>query len=76
MIQTYTPGSTLWYLNLMMQREVWERMQLWIDPNYMDRLNRMQNKYFNETGQEFWWKPGYDAPDRAPEISSKTLLTQ
>jgi len=76
MIQTYTPGSTLWYLNLMMQREIWERMQLWIDPNYMDRLNRMQNKYFNETGQEFWWKPGYDAPDRAPEISSKTLLTQ
>jgi hypothetical protein len=60
----------------MMQREVWERMQLWIDPNYMDRLNRMQNKYLNETGQEFWWKPGYTAPDRAPEISSETLLTQ
>jgi hypothetical protein len=76
MIQTYFPGSTIWYINLMMQRELWERMQLWIDPNYMDRLNRMQNKYLNETGQEFWWKPGYTAPDRAPEISSETLLTQ
>lgn len=73
---TYMPGSTIWYLNLMMQRELIERIQLWIDPNYMDRLNRMQNKYLNETGQEYWWRPGEISPDRAPEISSETLLTQ
>lgn len=75
-VSTYMPGSTIWYLNLMMQRELIERIQLWIDPNYMDRLNRMQNKYLNETGQEYWWRPGEVSPDRAPEISSETLLTQ
>jgi hypothetical protein len=47
-----------------------------IDPKYQQRLNSMQTKYLKETGQHYWWRPGQESPDRAPEISSETLLTQ
>lgn len=76
MLETYMPGKTLWYMKLLWQRMLFERLHLYIDPKYQQRLNRMQTKYLKETGQHYWWKPGQETPDRAPEISSETLLTQ
>jgi hypothetical protein len=75
-IETYMPGKTLWYGYLLFQRGFFERLQLYVDPNYQSKLNRMQTKYLKETGQHYWWRPGEEKPDRLPEISSETLLTQ
>jgi hypothetical protein len=63
-------------MKLLWQRMLFERLHLYIDPKYQQRLNRMQTKYLKETGQHYWWKPGQETPDRLPEISSETLLTQ
>ena len=76
MIETYLPGKSIWYMNLLFQREMFEQLQLWANPKYQEKLNRLQNKYLRETGQEYWWRPGQLTPDRAPEISSETLLTK
>jgi len=76
MLETYMPGKTLWYMKLLWQRQMFERLHLYIDPKYQQRLNSMQTKYLKETGQHYWWRPGQESPDRAPEISSETLLTQ
>jgi len=76
MLETYMPGKTLWYMKLLWQRQMFERLHLFIDPKYQQRLNSMQTKYLKETGQHYWWRPGQESPDRAPEISSETLLTQ
>lgn len=76
MLESYFPGKSIWYLNLLFKRGLFENIQLWNDPKYQQRLNRMENKYRRETGQEYWWRPGQLTPDRAPEISSETLLTQ
>jgi hypothetical protein len=75
-LETYMPGKTLWYTYLILQRGLFERLQLYVDPNYQSKLNRMQTKYLKETGQHYWWRPGEEKPDRLPEISSETLLTQ
>jgi hypothetical protein len=75
-LETYMPGKTLWYGYLLFQRGFFERLQLYVDPNYQSKLNRMQTKYLKETGQHYWWRPGEEKPDRLPEISSETLLTQ
>jgi len=76
MLETYMPGKTLWYMKLLWQRQMFERLHLYIDPKYQQRLNSMQTKYLKETGQHYWWRPGQESPDRAPELSSETLLTQ
>jgi hypothetical protein len=75
-LETYMPGKTLWYGYLLFQRGFFERLQLYVDPNYQSKLNRMQTKYRKETGQHYWWRPGEEKPDRLPELSSETLLTQ
>jgi hypothetical protein len=76
MLETYLPGKTLWYGKLLFQHGLFERLHLYADPKYQQRLNRMQTKYLKETGQHYWWRPGEQKPDRLPEISSETLLTQ
>jgi hypothetical protein len=76
-LETYMPGKTLWYGYLLFQRGFFERLQLYVDPNYQSKLNRMQTKYLRETGQQLLVEVQViEKPDRAPEISSETLLTQ
>lgn len=63
-----TPGSSLWYTRLGMQRLVWDQIQMGIDPDYARAFRRMEQTMFRETGQEFFWRPGESRPARAPEF--------
>ena len=67
--QRYTPGSSLWYGRLALERKVWDQMQLMTDPKAKSKFRRVESKARTETGQKYWWGPGDTTPSRAPEIS-------
>jgi hypothetical protein len=71
LIQNNTPGSSLWYARLAFSREVLDRLQAEIDPDYYQSFDRME-KRAQQDGTQFYWRPGKSAPDRAPDLSNAT----
>lgn len=67
-VRMNTPGSSLWYARLAMDRLLWDRLQEMADPHYAARFARMETRALTEYGQEFWWRPGEAAPRRAPDL--------
>ena len=66
----YTPGSTVFWARLPMERLVWDRLKDWGDPKRHAKVRRLENKYRREYGQSYWWRPGKTAPSRAPDIGA------
>jgi hypothetical protein len=64
----YTPGSSLWYTRLALERTVLDQLAL-MDPDTRQGFARLERKARQDFGQGYWWRPGQMAPDRAPEIS-------
>lgn len=64
-IWSNTPGSSMWYTRLALQREVMDQLQMMHDPNYYDSFSRMRQRA-RQDATDFWWKPGETAPERAP----------
>jgi hypothetical protein len=65
----YTPGSSLWYTRLALERNILDRLKLWADPmGSRQSFRRSQRTWKNEYGQKFWWRPGKMSPDRLPNI--------
>ena len=69
-VQRYTPGSSLWYMRLGLERMLFDRLQLYTDPKAPQKFRSVQNKYKREYDQDYWWAPGKPTPSRAPNISS------
>jgi hypothetical protein len=63
-IQTFTPGSTLWYTRLLASRFVFDHIRQQLDPNYASSWQRERDKMMKQYGQDFWWQRG--DPGRAP----------
>ena len=63
-----TPGHSIWYGRLLFQRLIYEQMMQEADPRAWSRAKRMQERYAEESGTEFWFEPGDTSPDRAPEL--------
>lgn len=70
-LRSYTPGTSLWYARVALDRWVWNTLQEWADPKYQESFRRTEANMFKETGQRFWWRPGQNAPYRAPEMSGR-----
>lgn len=66
----YTPGASIWYLRLGLERLVLDRLQMWGDPKAKQKMRQLEAKYRRETGQEYWWAPGDTSPDRAPDFEA------
>jgi len=66
----YTPGSTLWYSRLALERMVLDQGKLWADPDARSKMRRLESRYKREYGQNFWWRPGKTTPERRPEVSN------
>jgi len=64
-----TPGSSLWYARAALNRELWDRVQGWIDPNAQGAFERQTQRAEEQDHQQFWWAPGQTAPDHAPDLS-------
>ena len=67
-VRRNTPGTSLWYGRLAMDRLLWDQLQASIDPNHARAWNRMEQRARQETRQDFWWRPGETGPDRAPQM--------
>jgi hypothetical protein len=69
-LERYTPGSSLWYARLALEREVFDRLQALVDPN-ASRSFSAQNRYPSDIGSQFFAPPGerlFDA--RPPDLSN------
>lgn len=71
LIQNNTPGSSLWYARLAFSREVLDKLQAEIDPDYYSSFDRMERRAQQDHTQ-FYWRPGQSAPDRGPRMENAT----
>ena len=68
--QRYTPGASLWYMRLGLERMMFDQAKLWADPDAKKKIRRIKRKYARDYGQEYWWEPGEMAPERGPDIEN------
>ncbi len=66
-VDRYTPD--VWQTHLFMNA-FFDQMELLADPKAAKRFNRQTRKRRNDFDQEYWWKPGEIAPDRAPDLGA------
>lgn len=66
----YTPGASLWYLRLGLERGITDQLRLMVDPDTPQRFRRLESRYRNDRGQDYWWRPGETTPRRAPDLSN------
>ena len=66
----YTPGSSLWYSRLALERMVIDQSKMWVDPSTKTKMKRLESRYKRENGQNYWWRPGKVTPERAPDVSN------
>lgn len=69
-IRRNTPGTSLWYSRLALDRLLWDRLQEVADPKAGAAWRRMEDRARKETGQQFWWRPGQTSPSRPPGPTS------
>lgn len=67
-MRRYTPGSSLWFARLAVDRLFFDTIQTQIDPEYMQSWNRERMRMQRDQGQDFWWRRGDWVPDRPPEL--------
>lgn len=63
----WTPNT--WYTKLAVDRLLWDKMQVLLDPDYRASFRRAEQRARKE-GQGFWWGRGESAPERAPDFST------
>ena len=64
-LSRYTPGSSLWYSRLAMERLVVDQLRLWNDPRKAKKSFRTVSKRYKKNyGQKYWWKAGETSPNR------------
>ena len=68
--QDYTPGSSLWYARLGLERVWWDRLQIMTDPKAKQKMRKRERKYKKDYGQKYWWAPGDARPTRSPNIEN------
>lgn len=66
----YTPGASLWYGRLALERHVLDRLQEQIDPEAHRAWRREMQRFERDFETSYWWEPGERAPDRAPDFEN------
>lgn len=67
----YTPGTSIWWARLALERQVWDRMEELADPKaYRKRQQRMKRQQ-KDFGNEYWWPQGERTPERPPEYQGR-----
>ena len=72
LLKRYTPGQSLWYSRLALERLVFDQIQEGLDPKAGKSFRTKERNLARDYDQEFWWRPGRTAPDRAPDFSEIT----
>ena len=58
----YMPGNNVWFLRLMLERYIWDDLELMADPRAARKRKKYERKIKTERGQEYWWKKGDKEP--------------
>lgn len=66
-LDRYTPDVWQTYL---ISNAFFDQMELLADPDAQSKFHRQMRKRSSEYGQEYWWKPGDIAPQRAPDMGA------
>lgn len=66
-LKSAVPGSNAWYGKLALQRMLLDDLDELIDPD-VGQARRRQWRTAADQGSDFWWAPGEDSPDRAPDL--------
>lgn len=74
-VQRNTPGTSIWYTRLALDRMMWDRLHELADPNAQRRFQRIEDRAMRELNQRFWWGPGDATPDRAPSLGAMVGAT-
>lgn len=61
------PAQNLWYAKGALDHLLWHDAMEAASPGYLARMTRRSRQQF---GQEYFWKPGEDAPARAPDLGA------
>jgi hypothetical protein len=69
-VRRNTPGTSLWYSRLAVDRLMWDRVQELADPEYQRAFRRIEDRARRENNQQFWWGPGDRGPERAPAMGA------
>lgn len=59
----YTPGSSMWWGRLALDREVFDRLQAIADPNARVKQRRKARKQQETYGNTYYWQPGQHLGD-------------
>ena len=63
------PGVNAWYGKLALQRMLLDELDELADPDVRQARRRFE-RTARDQGTEFWWAPGEDAPERAPNLDN------
>lgn len=58
----YTPGASLWWARLALERQVFDRLAEVADPKAYAKRRKQMRKQKQDFGNDYWWQPG----DRLP----------
>lgn len=67
----YVPGSSLWYAKLAFQRELMDQLLILGDDRAHERFARIEERARTDFHQDYWWRRGETAPERAPAFPSR-----
>jgi hypothetical protein len=56
------PGNNVWFLRLMLERYIWDDLELMADPRAARKRKKYERKIKTERGQEYWFKKGDKEP--------------
>lgn len=66
----YTPGGSIWYARLALERGVYDQLQTLADPGWRADFRRTERRWERDYGQGFWWAKGDALPERAPDLDT------
>ena len=69
MVRSNTPFANLWYAKGALDHLVLQRLQEELNPGYNAKVQQRAQKEF---GQQYWWRPGQETPDRGPDFGRIT----
>lgn len=58
-----TPGSSIWWARLVLEREVFDTMQEWADPQAAKKQRQKIQRQRSNFGNDFYWAPGSRVPN-------------
>lgn len=65
-VKRYTPGTNLWVSKLVVERQLWDRLQELADPDAYRKQRLRAKRQEDKFGNEYFWAPGDRAPERMP----------